>query len=79
MSQTKKPRLSIRTRGPGISTGANTVVLLDGVEIPYISFLKLEFKPKKVTKIVMEILADVDVQLDEATVLQHVLSKYHKV
>lgn len=79
MSQTKKPRLTIRTRGQGISTGANTVVMLDGVEIPYISFLKLEFKPKKVTKIIMEILADVDVELDEAVVAQHVLSRYHKV
>lgn len=65
MSQTKFPVLKIRNKNPGsISTGANTEVELDGKRIPNLSFLKLEFHSRRVTKVTMEMLVDVDIEVE---------------
>lgn len=65
MSQTKFPVLKIRNKAPGtISTGANTQVELDGMKLPTLSFLKLEFHARKVTKVTMELYVDVDIEVE---------------
>lgn len=65
MSQTKFPVLKIRNKNPGtISTGANTDVELDGKKLPTLSFLKLEFHSRKVTKVTMEMFVDVDIEVE---------------
>jgi hypothetical protein len=69
MSQTVKQgavsKLCIKNRAPGtISTGANTEVTLDGQRVPGISFLKLEFKPKNIVKVTMEMYCEVEVEAD---------------
>lgn len=64
MSQTNKiPVLKVRNKVPGISTGANTIVELDGVPLKTLSFLKLEFNSRKTTKVTMEMYVDVDVEI----------------
>lgn len=67
MSQTKTvpQKLIIRNRTPGtLSTGMNTEVLLDGKPLKYVTFIKVEIKPKGVAKVLIELLADVEVDLD---------------
>ena len=65
MSQTTYPVLKIRNKNPGTcSTGANTEVTLDGKKLPYLSFLKLEFHSRKVTKVTMEMYVDVDIEIE---------------
>lgn len=65
MSQTKYPVLKIRNKNPGtVSTGANTEVTLDGKKLPNLSFLKLEFHSRKVTKVTMEMYVDVDIETE---------------
>jgi hypothetical protein len=68
MSQTPKnkwPVLKIRNKNPGtVSTGANTVVELDGKKLGNVKFLKLEFHSRRVTKVTMELLVDSDVEID---------------
>lgn len=65
MSQTKKvlSRIEVRQRPDSgmVMTGANTEVLLDGKPIPGITFFKLEVKAGGVAKIMMEMVATVDV------------------
>jgi len=63
MSQTEfKPlKISIKNRSPGtISTGANTVVEIDGKPLPGITFLKIEIKPKGLAKVTLECIVDID-------------------
>lgn len=72
MSQTKTDKkfhkLTVRMRDgmtgttAGISTGGNTEVLLDGQPLKGIKYLKCEFKPAKVTKIVLELVGEVDIE-----------------
>lgn len=65
MSQTTYPVLKIRNKNPGsCSVGANTEVTLDGKKIPNLSFLKLEFHARKVTKVTMEMYVDVDIEVE---------------
>ncbi len=65
MSQTKIPKLKIRNKEPGkISKGANTIVTLDDVALPTVSFLKIEIKAAKVAKVMMEMYVDLDIELD---------------
>jgi hypothetical protein len=66
-------KLCIKNKAPGtISTGANTEVTLDGQKLGGVSFLKMEFKPKNVVKITMEMYCevevDVDVQLEQTSI-----------
>ena len=70
MSQTPKfPVLKVRNKNPGsISVGANTEVTIDGKLIPNLSFLKLEFHSRRVTKVTMEIYAEVDVEIEPGDV-----------
>lgn len=72
MSQTNKfPVLKIRNKNPGtVNVGANTEVELDGKKLGNLSFLKLEFHSRKVTKVTMEMLVEVDVEIEpgDATV-----------
>jgi len=84
MSQTAKvSKLTIRNR-PGtegrISTGSNTEVLLDGTPIRGASFVKIECKAAKVTKVVIEMFAEVEAEvyaaLEEGDKKQ---SGFHKV
>lgn len=58
-------KLTVRNKAPGtISTGANTEVLLDGKPLKGVSFLKIEIKPKNVTKVTMEMYCEVEVEAD---------------
>lgn len=83
MSQTTKyPVLKIRNKNPGsISVGANTEVELDGKKLPNLSFLKLEFHSRKVTKVTMEMYVDVDVEIEpgDATVTVKKMQGWHQV
>ena len=88
MSQTKYPVLKIRNKNPeSISTGANTEVTLDGKKLPYLSFLKLEFHSRKVTKVTMEMFVDIDIEIEagdasmtikKVSGLQSILGQLHK-
>ena len=78
MSQTKTcfNKLRIYNKDPGsVSTGANTIVELDGKVIGGCTFLKIELKPQKVAKVTIEMLAEIDdIELEELD-LQHVSQK----
>ena len=65
MSQTVKKgvphKILVKNKNPGtLSTGANTVVELDGKPIKYCTFFKMEVKPKGLTKVIIELYADVE-------------------
>ena len=65
MSQTEKKgvphKILVKNKNPGtISTGANTVVELDGKPIKYGTFFKMEVKPKGLVKVTIELYADVE-------------------
>lgn len=62
MSQTLKPsKIRISNKNPGqMSTGANTLVELDGKPVAGITFLKVEVKPGKVAKVTMEMCVSID-------------------
>ncbi len=64
MSQTKVPVLRVYTKegASGVSTGLNTVVELDGKKL-LVSFLKIECKPEAVTKVIIEMCVQLDVDL----------------
>ena len=66
MSQTnnKYPVLKIRNKQPGITTGANVDVTLDGQPLKNLSFLKLEIKAHKVAKVMMEMYVEIDAELE---------------
>ena len=77
MSQTEKKgvphKILVRNKNPGtISKGANTVVELDGKPIKMCTFFKMEVKPKGLTKVIIELYADVEfegqVELEERSV-----------
>lgn len=63
MSQTFKPhKITIKNKVPGtILTGLNAQVLLDGKPINGITFMKVELKPGKVAKIILELVSDVEI------------------
>lgn len=65
MSQTKSNLHSLRVRQrpdseTKVSTGANTEVFLDGQPLKGVTFLKFEFKAKKVTKVQLEMFTHVE-------------------
>lgn len=63
MSQPHK--LKVFNKAPGtLSTGFNTAVELDGKPLKKVTFLKFEVHPKRLTKVIIEILADVEVDID---------------
>ena len=67
MSQTTKmQKLTIRNR-PGkegeVSHGANTEILLDGHPMKGVSFIKIECKPAKITKVMIEMYVEVDAEI----------------
>lgn len=66
MSQTKKvDKLTIRPKDSSentISTGANTEILLNGVPLKGVTFIKCEWKAKGVCKVMMEMYAQVDIE-----------------
>jgi hypothetical protein len=65
MSQTNKvPVLKVRNKKPGITTGANTEVTLDGKPLTNISFLKIEIRARKVAKVMMEMYVEVDAEIE---------------
>lgn len=73
MSQTPRfPKLTVRNK-PGtegnLTTGANVVIELDGQPVKGCTFLKIELKPNRVAKVVMELVAEVDA--DVATVIEN--------
>lgn len=82
MSQTKYPVLKIRNKNPGtISVGANTEVELDGKKLPNLSFLKLEFHSRRVTKVTMEMFVDTDIEIEpgDATVTIKKVQGWHQI
>lgn len=64
MSQIKGVhKLHIRNKNPDIlSHGANTEVLLDGQPLKGVTFLKLEYKPTKLTKVTIEMYVRAEVE-----------------
>jgi hypothetical protein len=68
MSQTGNKgnhKLSIKNKQPGtLSTGANTLIELDGKPLRGVTFLKLECKPANVVKVTMEMYAEVEAEID---------------
>lgn len=68
MSQTTKfHKIQVRNRypdQPGAMTGARTEVLIDGVPFKGITFFKFEAKAAKVNKVLIEMFADVELDLD---------------
>lgn len=60
MSQTVN-KITVKNKNPGtISTGANTVIELNGEPIKYCTFFKMEVKPKSLAKVTIEMYADVE-------------------
>ena len=58
-------KLSVKCKDPEKPlTGMNAIVTLDGVEMKGLTFLKLELKPNKIAKILIEMVASVDVEGD---------------
>ena len=56
-------KILVKNRNPGtISSGANTEVYINGQKVNGVSYLKLEFKPAKLTKIVLEMYAEVEIE-----------------
>jgi hypothetical protein len=66
MSQTTQPpKITVRNKKPGsLSVGANTEVLIDGKPLPYVSFIKIEVGAKKMAKVMIEMIGELDIQLD---------------
>jgi len=65
MSQTKNaPKLVIRNKTPGLSTGMNVEVFLDDKKLTTLSFLKIELKAKRVAKVMMEMYVELDVEME---------------
>ena len=67
MSQTKAGvhKLTIRNRPEAegrISVGANTQVFLDGEKLKGVTFVKFEVKATKVTRVTIELYAELDVE-----------------
>lgn len=64
MSKTVKPhKISIRNMKPGeISSGMNTEVLIDGKPLKLCKFAKVEFHSKRLTKVTIEMFADVEIE-----------------
>lgn len=69
MNQSMKiHKLSIRNTKDGISTGANTEVLLDGKPLKAVRFIKIECSSTKAVKVVIEMyvnLDEVDVNIED--------------
>ena len=66
MSQTAKVhKIQIRNKRPGeVQTGASTQLLLDGKPFRGVTFIKFEAKAKGVAKVLVELLADVEIDAD---------------
>lgn len=65
MSQTKLSvhKIKISNRNPATPlTGFNAIVEIDGQPLKGVTFLKLELKPNKIAKIVIEMVADVEIE-----------------
>jgi hypothetical protein len=77
MSQTKKvSKITIRNKHPdSVSTGANTEILLNGMPLPSVSFVKIEIKAKKIAKVMLEMYANVEIDLSTHPELREVTPK----
>jgi hypothetical protein len=69
MSQTDKKgvphKILVKNKNPGtISTGMNTEVFVDGKPLKYVTFIKFEIKPRGVAKVVIEMLADIELEVE---------------
>ena len=68
MSQTAN-KLTIRNKSKDkVATGGSIEVLLDGVEMKGLTFLKIEAKPRQVVKVTMEMVVDLEVDLENANI-----------
>lgn len=62
MSQTKFPVIRIRSKNAeSAPTGANTIVELDGQPLPMVSFIKVECHARRMTKVMIEMYAHVEI------------------
>lgn len=62
MSQTnyKYPKIKIYSRDPAQPpVGANTIVEMNGVQLPMVNYVKVEFHARRVTKVLIEMYAHV--------------------
>lgn len=66
---TNIPKLTIKNKREGVSTGANTQILLNGKPLNGVNFLKLEFHPRRVTKVLIEMYVEVE-QIETETALE---------
>jgi len=63
-------KLKISNRNPGsVSTGFNTVVELDGQPLKGATSIKFETSVKNISKVTIELLADVEIDADIESVL----------
>ena len=68
-------KIKVYSKEPGkISTGANTIVEIDGHKIPYITDMKVYIEAGGLTKVTFEMLGELDLEID-ADGLQQVGSK----
>lgn len=62
MSQSQYPTIRIYSKDSNVApTGANTVVELNGEKLTTASFVKVEFHARRVTKVLIELYAHVEV------------------
>jgi hypothetical protein len=65
MSQTARfPVLKVRNLHPGVTSGANVDVTLDGKKLNNLSFLKMEIHARKLAKVTMEMYVELDVEIE---------------
>lgn len=63
MSQTQNQvhKLSIKQKIPGrVLSGANAEITLDGAPLLGLTYFKLEIKPQKLAKVILEVLVELD-------------------
>ena len=62
-TRVKYPTITIKAKNPELPpTGANTIVLLDGKPVPMAHFVKVECHARRVTKVVLELFAHVEIE-----------------
>lgn len=64
MSQSKYSTLKVSSKDPSLPpTGANTKIEIDGVPMKMVTFVKVEASSRKMTKILIEMFAHVELDV----------------
>jgi hypothetical protein len=62
MKPPKTHKLRVRNKHPGISTGANTKVMLDGKPLTGVHDLQIHWSARDVTEVIIKLYANVEVE-----------------